>query len=103
MSLIRLRFGRLEYRPGYENSLRGSGRFAQYDDALTAALLERYQLRGRLIIEIGCGRGEFLGALCERGGNSGIGFDPSYSNEEEDEMAWISLIHPEAYGAMKEK
>lgn len=94
--------GRLEYGPGYENSLRGSGRFEQYDAALTTALVERYRLRGRLIIEIGCGRGEFLGALCERGGNSGIGFDPSYSNDDRNVMPGI-VIHPERYGAQKEQ
>jgi SAM-dependent methyltransferase len=90
----------LKYRPGYENSLRGSERFRKYDDALVDALLERYHLRGRVVIEIGCGRGQFLQALCERGGNSGIGFDPSYSSEENgaNEMPGI-VIRPEVYGA----
>jgi SAM-dependent methyltransferase len=89
----------LEYRPGYENSLRGSERFRKYDDALVDALLERYHLRGRVVIEIGCGRGQFLHALCERGGNSGLGFDPSYSSEENgaNEMPGI-VIRPEPYG-----
>jgi 2-polyprenyl-3-methyl-5-hydroxy-6-metoxy-1,4-benzoquinol methylase len=70
-----------DYSPGYENSLRGSERYRQYDQALIDFLLERHQLRGRRIIEIGCGRGEFLRTLCERGDNLGIGFDPSYSCE----------------------
>ena len=87
----------LEYRPGYENSLRGSERFREYDDALVDMLLERYHLRGRTIVEVGCGRGEFLQALCERGGNSGVGFDPSYSSEEEgaNEMPGM-VIRPES-------
>lgn len=94
----------LKYRPGYEKSLRGSERFREYDDALVDALLERYHLRRRRIIEIGCGRGEFLRALCERGENAGIGFDPSYSGEEESasEVPGI-VIHPEVYGARKEE
>jgi SAM-dependent methyltransferase len=91
---------RLEYRPGYENSLRGSERFDKYDDALTAALLERYDLHGRVIVEVGCGRGQFLRALCENGGNSGIGFDPSYSGEEKEAHSMSGIvIHPEIYGA----
>jgi SAM-dependent methyltransferase len=91
---------RLEYRPGYENSLRGSERFDKYDDALTAALLERYELHNRVIIEIGCGRGQFLRALCENGGNSGIGFDPSYCGEEKEAHQTSNIvIHPEIYGA----
>src|SRR5262249_31624361 len=30
------------------------------------------------IVEIGCGKGEFLSLLCEQGGNRGIGYDPSF-------------------------
>ncbi len=93
---------RAEYRPGHENSLRGSGRFEEYDDALTAALIERYQLHDRVIIEIRRWCGEFLGALCEGGANSGIGFDPSYSNDEAIVMPGI-VIHPESYGAENEE
>ena len=90
----------LKYRPGYENSLRGSERFRQYDDALVDSLLERYRLHGRVILEIGCGRGEFLQALCERGGNSGIGFDPSYSGEGKGANGRSGIvIHSEVYGA----
>jgi SAM-dependent methyltransferase len=90
----------LNYRPGYENSLRGSERFREYDEILIDSLVERYDLRGRTIIEIGCGRGEFLQALCERGNNSGIGFDPSHStNENEVNQNSRIVIYPEVYGA----
>lgn len=72
----------LEYSAGYENSLHGSERFQEYADALADELVERYQLHGRNIVELGCGRGEFLSALCRRGGNRGFGFDPSYRDNE---------------------
>jgi SAM-dependent methyltransferase len=91
---------RLKYRPGYENSLRGSERFRKYDDALVDTLVRRYHLQGRRIVEIGCGSGQFLRALCERGGNFGLGFDPSYSNNQggANDASGIA-IRPEAYGA----
>jgi SAM-dependent methyltransferase len=73
----------LEYSAGYENSLHCSERFREYADALAGELVERYQLHGRNIVEIGCGRGEFLKALCQRGGNRGFGFDPSYPEDEQ--------------------
>jgi SAM-dependent methyltransferase len=89
---------RLSYRPGYESSLRGSERFRQYDDTLVDALLDTYQLHGRLVVEIGCGRGEFLRTLCERGGNSGIGFDPSYHSADEEETGTLGvIIRPKIY------
>jgi len=73
----------LEYSAGYENSLHCSERFREYADALADQLVERYQLHGRTIVEIGCGRGEFLRALCQRYGNRGFGFDPSYPENEQ--------------------
>jgi cyclopropane fatty-acyl-phospholipid synthase-like methyltransferase len=83
----------LEYTVGYENSLHGSERFREYADALADELVERYQLHGRTIVEIGCGRGEFLRALCQRGDNRGFGFDPSYPGDEQrpDSAGKISI------------
>jgi SAM-dependent methyltransferase len=69
----------LEYGPGYENSLHCSERFGSYADSLARTLVDRYELRGRDVLEIGCGRGEFLSILCDKGNNRGVGFDPSYS------------------------
>jgi len=36
------------------------------------------ELRGKTILEIGCGKGEFLALMCELGDCRGIGIDPSY-------------------------
>lgn len=69
---------RVEYTGAYENSLHFSGRFREYVDALIERLISRYDVRGKDVIEVGCGKGEFLEALCERGGNRGLGFDSSY-------------------------
>jgi SAM-dependent methyltransferase len=89
----------VDYHPGYESSLQGSKRFREYDEALIESLLERYHLSGCVIIEIGCGSGQFVHALCQRGGNYGIGFDPSYSVSEEDASPISGVvIHREAYG-----
>lgn len=52
--------------------------FNSFARKLAADLVERHSLRGKRVIEIGCGKGEFLSMICEMGGNSGIGFDPAY-------------------------
>jgi hypothetical protein len=44
--------------------------------------VDRYNLRRKQIVEIGCGNGEFLSLLCKYGDNIGVGFDPSYSGRE---------------------
>lgn len=66
------------YTQAYENSLHFSPRFQQYAEGLATDLINRYDLHGKTIIEIGCGKGNFLKLMCERGGNRGIGFDESY-------------------------
>jgi SAM-dependent methyltransferase len=73
---------RVEYSPRYENSLHFSGRFKEYADALAERLVARYGLHGKDVIEVGCGKGEFLALLCDRGGNRGLGFDASYVADE---------------------
>ena len=71
----------MEYSQVYENSLHFSPRFQEYARSLASRLVERYDLHDKDIIEIGCGKGDFLMMLCELGGNRGVGFDPSYVPE----------------------
>ena len=66
-----------EYSESYENSLYFSPTFREYADWLADHLVETFDLHDKDLIEIGCGSAEFLNALCERGGNRGLGFDPS--------------------------
>jgi SAM-dependent methyltransferase len=65
------------YNGSYENSLHYSPRFERYADELAGYLVKRYGLYGKTVVEIGCGRGEFLSKLAAIGKNRGVGFDPS--------------------------
>jgi SAM-dependent methyltransferase len=49
-------------------------------------LIETYNIRNKDVVEIGCGKGEFLSMLCELGPNCGIGFDPSYVIGKNDSL-----------------
>ena len=71
----------MQYSGSYENSLHFSERFREYTNWLAEQLIERYSLNDKKIAEIGCGQGDFLKLVCNRGGNNGIGFDPSYREE----------------------
>lgn len=70
---------RLAYAPGYENSQHASSVFRSYAERLVDRLVDLYGIRNRAVVDIGCGRGDLLAMLCERGGNRGFGFDPSYA------------------------
>jgi SAM-dependent methyltransferase len=67
-----------EYSTGYEATQAFSPTFNEFHLNLANRLVEQHNLRGKEIIEIGCGQGEFLTLLCDLGGNCGIGFDPAY-------------------------
>jgi SAM-dependent methyltransferase len=74
---------RAEYSERYEASQSFSPTFNAFHVDLARRLIERYDLREKKIIEIGCGQGEFLSLLCELGGNRGVGFDPGYRKNED--------------------
>ena len=58
--------------------------------------------RNKEIIEIGCGKGEFISLLCELGNNRGFGFDPAYISERnkssaKDRVTFIKDFYSEKY------
>lgn len=67
----------VEYAPGYENSLHGSPTFQDWAVTLAKGLVERHSLAGARAVEIGGGRGEFMGLLVNAGLGHGLVMDPS--------------------------
>ena len=66
-----------EYAPGYEDQQSFSPTFNAFTRRLARRLIDRYDLRGGDIVEIGCGKGDFLALICEMGENCGVGIDPA--------------------------
>ncbi|MCG8547107.1 MAG: class I SAM-dependent methyltransferase [Alphaproteobacteria bacterium] len=94
--------GLIEYSERYEETQGFSETFNAFHEALAERLIDRYDLRGKKVIEIGCGKGEFLTMLCELGENEGTGFDPSYvadrSRAEKTELAtFVTDFYSEQY------
>lgn len=67
----------VQYDVTYDNSLHFSGQFQAYADALVQRLVTEYDLRGKHVVEIGSGKGDFLGSLARVGDNTGTGYDPT--------------------------
>jgi len=97
--------GLMQYTQAYENSLHFSPRFQKYATSLAERLVTRYALRGKEIIEIGCGKGDFLRLLCDLGGNHGVGFDPSYVPDKADatsgRVTFIQDLYDGNYSSIK--
>lgn len=68
----------IPYDENYENRQCFSPAFQQHLTVLADSLIERYNLRGKHILEVGCGKGDFLRLLCKRAGATGAGYDTSY-------------------------
>lgn len=73
-----------EYSGRYEETQGFSPTFNTFHIGLAQYLIEKYDLRRKQVIEIGCGKGEFLALLCELGENHGTGFDPAYVPDRMD-------------------
>jgi SAM-dependent methyltransferase len=72
---------RTTYSTDYEETQGFSSTFNAFQDQQARDLIERYGVFDKDIVEIGCGKGEFLTLLCELGGNRGVGYDPSFVPE----------------------
>lgn len=68
----------VEYSDRYEATQRYSKVFSTFAEKLVREMIDRYDLHGKDLVEIGGGQGSFLIQLCELGDNRGVGIDPAY-------------------------
>lgn len=92
----------IEYSSRYEETQSYSTTFTKFHTDLATRLIERFGLREKKVLEIGCGKGEFLTLLCELGNNHGIGFDPGYDETRtvspaKDRMTFIKDFYSERH------
>ncbi|MFD3330887.1 class I SAM-dependent methyltransferase [Streptomyces sp. NPDC058701] len=66
----------LQYNAHYEETQAFSPRFRAFARDLATTWVDRYGLRGKTVLEIGCGKGEFLEYLVDAGISQGTGIDP---------------------------
>jgi SAM-dependent methyltransferase len=78
---------RLQYAPAYDTSQHFSATFRAYAEDLARRLVETYDLRGKAVVDVGCGKGDLLKLICRLGGNRGFGFDVSYDGDPNPEDA----------------
>jgi SAM-dependent methyltransferase len=93
----------LRYSSAYEEQQSFSPRFNIFAEELAQDLIQRYGLRGKQIVEIGCGKGDFLVLICRLGQNRGVGVDPSYIPErvEAEDVSFIRDFYDERHAGLK--
>jgi hypothetical protein len=70
------------YDTTMDTNLHHSPAFRTFSTELVSGLVERHRLKGKAILDIGCGQGEFLRELCEHAGATGHGYDAMYAGPE---------------------
>jgi SAM-dependent methyltransferase len=95
-----------EYSTQYEETQGFSPTFREFHSRLAASLIEKYDLNKKTVVEIGCGKGEFLTLLCQMGENRGIGFDPAFVKERnpapsELDIEFVQDFYSEKYSDVK--
>jgi SAM-dependent methyltransferase len=86
---------KLDYRSLVPEEQGFSSTFRAFAQTVATRLIENYDLHGKRIMEIGCGRGDFLALICELGHNAGVGVDPSFvaGGVEGDLSKNLTFIH----------
>lgn len=95
-----------EYSSKYEETQGFSPTFKNFHRNLAQKLIDKHDLHHKNIIEIGCGKGEFLTLLCELGDNTGYGFDPAWvsersKNDSKLKIEFIKDFYSEKYAHYK--
>lgn len=70
------------YSTNFEESQHFSGTFNAFAKELARKAAQECEIAGKHVLEIGCGKGEFLRELCSAGGATGLGIDPGYRVDE---------------------
>lgn len=68
----------MAYASNFEESQHFSDTFNSFARDLADEIVRTCEAPGKQIVEIGCGKGEFLDRLCHAAGATGVGIDPAY-------------------------
>jgi SAM-dependent methyltransferase len=92
----------VDYSPVYEDQQCFSSTFNTFAQNLATHLIEKFDLHNKNILEIGCGKGDFLALLCDLGQNTGVGIDPAYiagriQSKTSERLTFIRDFYSEKY------
>ncbi len=99
---------RVNYAGNYDNALDESRVYRQYARAEAERLVEKGCVRESTVLEIGCGRGDFLQTLCALGNNRGVGLDPSRtprpeSIAEDERLTFVPEVYSKEHADLDAK
>lgn len=91
------------YTQGYEDQQGFSPTFVKFITGVTQRFIDRYDMRNKDIIEIGCGKGDFISLISELGNNRGVGIDPAWvpgRTKPNPNVRFIKEFYSEKHGQL---
>lgn len=87
---------------GYEDQQGFSRTFMEYLTRISRELIEKYDLKGKTLLEIGCGKGDFINLLNQLAGGRGIGIDPAYEpgRQSNPDLTFFREFYAREHGAL---
>ena len=83
----------VEYSERIEETQAFSPHFMEYARWIATDWIDRYDIRDKTVLEIGCGKAEFLKLMCDGGDNRGIGYDPAvHTDRVENRDGRLTLV-----------
>ena len=92
------------YTQGYEDQQGFSPTFVEFITGVTERFIDRYNIRNKRVIEIGCGKGDFIRLISKLGKNKGIGIDPAYvegRGGESDDVTFLKEFYSPKHGKLQ--
>lgn len=92
------------FTQGYEDQQGFSPTFVKFLTGVSERFIEKYDMQGKQVVEIGCGKGDYLRLFCKAGGNTGVGIDPAYvpgRGEAVEGVSFLKEFYSEQHGELK--
>ncbi|MBN2162385.1 MAG: methyltransferase domain-containing protein [Pontiellaceae bacterium] len=89
------------YTQGYEDQQGFSPTFVKFITGVTERFIDRYDIRQKQVVEIGCGKGDFIRLMSKLGDNKGVGIDPAWvpgRGEDAPNVRFIKEFYSSAHG-----
>lgn len=81
----------IPYDQNYENGQSHSAAFEAHLTSIATRLVRTNHLEGGTLLEIGCGKGDFLRLICRLAGARGDGYDTTYAAGMENEASGLQF------------
>ena len=92
------------FSQGYEDQQGFSPTFVKFITGVTKRFINKYGIRNKRVVEIGCGKGDFINLIGRLGDNKGVGIDPAYvpgRGEQNPDVHFIRELYSDSHGELQ--